>query len=222
MKTIALIFCLFALSFNLSLCVSKAYADYPQSWWTVVPESQAESWEILPQAAKPGEVILSKRTELGVFSNLAKAPFNLDNNQYASIEAFWQMMKYPDLNDPEDTRREWIKDYPYTREQVKMLSDFEAKKAGDAANKVMKEHGFTWISYQNKKFNYKDFATGSAYHYDLIYRVTVAKIEQNPAIKKLLVQTGDLILRPDHNTPPGSPKSYYYFDILMDIRAKLK
>lgn len=206
----------------ISLFLSIAYADYPETWWRVVPESEAESWEILPQAAKPGEVILSKRTELGVFSNLAAAPFTLDNNQYASIEALWQMMKYPDLNDPEDTRKEWINEYPFTRDQVKKMADFEAKKAGDAANAVMKKHGINWISYQNKKFNYKDFATGSAYHYDLIYRATVEKVEQNPAIKKLLLQTGNLILRPDHNTPSGSPKSYYYFDILMDIRTKLR
>lgn len=213
MKTIILFFCLF----NLSI----AYADFPSSWWGPIPESERQSWEILPQDAKSGEVILSKRTELGVFSNLAATPFVYENTKFASIEAFWQMMKYPDLEDQEDPRREWSKEYPFTRELVKTLSGFEAKSAGDAGNKVMKDHKLNWISYKGKKFNYKDFAEGSDYHYQLIYQVTLAKIEQNPEIKTLLLKTENLILRPDHNTPTGSPKSYYYFDILMDIRAKL-
>src|SRR3989304_3433110 len=41
-------------------------AAYPAHWWTPVAEEGAPEWEILPQAAKPGEVILSKRHELGL------------------------------------------------------------------------------------------------------------------------------------------------------------
>ena len=40
--------------------------NYPAHWWTPVPEENKPNWEILPQAAKPGEVILSKRNELGI------------------------------------------------------------------------------------------------------------------------------------------------------------
>ena len=32
---------------------------YPASWWTPAPKEGAPSWEILPQEAGPGEVILS-------------------------------------------------------------------------------------------------------------------------------------------------------------------
>jgi hypothetical protein len=39
---------------------------YPAAWWAPVPRESAASWEILPQDAGPGEVILSKRTELGI------------------------------------------------------------------------------------------------------------------------------------------------------------
>ncbi len=53
-------------------------------------------WEILPQAAKPGEVILSKRNELGILSNFAATPFVLHGKRYASVEGFWQMMLYPE------------------------------------------------------------------------------------------------------------------------------
>jgi hypothetical protein len=52
-----------------SLCSYLAHAkDYPREWWIDIPRHEAAAWEILPQDAKPGEVILSKRTELGILS----------------------------------------------------------------------------------------------------------------------------------------------------------
>src|ERR1051326_8307595 len=48
---------------------------YPAHWWTPVNDPKKPDWEILPQEAKPGEVILSKRNELGVLSNFAATPF---------------------------------------------------------------------------------------------------------------------------------------------------
>ena len=62
----------------------------------------APEWEILPQEAKPGEVILSKRNELGLLSNFAATPFEFRGKRYASLEGFWQMMKYPE--GPDDPR----------------------------------------------------------------------------------------------------------------------
>lgn len=200
----------------------SVYAQYPASWWTAVPRDQAPSWEILPQDAKEGEVILSKRNELGIFSNLAHSPLKFENELYASVEAFWQMMKYPDEGDLTDDRLKFIKEYPMTRDQVKNLSNFESKSAGDAANKVMKDHQINWISYKGKKFNYKDMGAGSDYHYSLIYQVIEAKVYQNTAIKGLLLKTGNLILKPDHQQSASSPKAYYYFEILMDIRKKIQ
>ena len=77
---------------------------YPAEWWTPVPTNGAPAWEILPQAAKPGEVILSKRNELGLLSNFAPTPFVFHGKRYASLEGFWQMMKYPEgANDPRAT-----------------------------------------------------------------------------------------------------------------------
>src|SRR5688500_691683 len=55
----------------------RLLADYPADWWKFVDPKTAPDWEILPQTArpkrgeKPTKVILSKRTELGVLSNLA-------------------------------------------------------------------------------------------------------------------------------------------------------
>ena len=54
------------------------------------------AWEILPQAAGPDEVIVSKRHELGLLSNFAATPFIFRGRRYASVEGFWQMMLYPE------------------------------------------------------------------------------------------------------------------------------
>lgn len=58
---------------------------YPQHWWEPVPKNQAASWEILPQEANPGEVILSKRNELGMLSNFVETPF-VFHGRYRSVE----------------------------------------------------------------------------------------------------------------------------------------
>ncbi|HEU4389634.1 MAG TPA: hypothetical protein VFV34_17650, partial [Blastocatellia bacterium] len=51
-------------------------AKYPAHWWVPVSKDGAPAWEILPQEAGPGEVILSKRHELGLLSNFAATPFS--------------------------------------------------------------------------------------------------------------------------------------------------
>ena len=142
-------------------------AHYPSSWWEYVPPEGAPSWEVLPQDAGAGEVVLSKRTELGIFSNLSYSPFTFDGEKYFSIESLWQMMKYPShlFNDPRG-----LLGYVYTREQVRKLYGFKAKKAGDAANDIMRKNDINWISYNGKIFDYKDFGQGSKFHYDIIYR----------------------------------------------------
>lgn len=48
--------------------LQKPHASYPQHWWTPAARDGAPVWEILPQEARPGEVILSKRNELGLLS----------------------------------------------------------------------------------------------------------------------------------------------------------
>src|SRR5579862_950206 len=73
--------------------MAQTHGSYPPYWWAPVPENQKASWEILPQAAGPGEVILSKRNELGILSNFAATPFTFRGRRYASVEGFWQMMK---------------------------------------------------------------------------------------------------------------------------------
>ncbi len=76
---------------------------YPARWWTPVSKEGAPSWEILPQEAGPGEVILSKRQpDLGLLSNFAATPFEFHGRRYASLEGFWQSLLYPE--GPDDPR----------------------------------------------------------------------------------------------------------------------
>jgi len=186
----------------------------PQHWWKKIDDSQKPSWEISPDQARKGEVILSKRNELGAFSNFSHTPFYLDGMTYTSIEGFWQMMKYPDSKLRGDIRGK--KKYPYTRLEVSQMYGFQAKKAGDLANKI----GPVWVSYQGDKFNYKDEGQGQAYHYQLIERATRAKINQHPNLKELLIKTDSLELKPDHPQGDKPPRSYQYYKILMKIRSE--
>jgi hypothetical protein len=48
------------------------------------------------------------------------------------------------------------------------------------------------------------------------------KVRQNPEVARVLVATGDLILRPDHHEEAGARAAWHYCDILMQIRAELR
>lgn len=208
-----------------SIFLSTSFAfSYPEHWWKPVPESTRHGdWEILPQAAseRSGEVILSKRNELGVFSNFGHTPFKLNGDTFASIEGFWQMMKYPDPKDSNDPRLAFVNEYPHTRAEVASMHGFTAKEAGDSANLINRKHNIKNVSYKKRFFNYKDFASGSTFHLDLMEQATKAKVMQNTGVKKLLLETKGLVLRPDHLQGENVPPSYAYYKILMAIRDKL-
>lgn len=194
----------------------RAEEPYPPEWWAPVPTNEAAAWEVLPQAADPGEVILSKRTELGILSNFAPTPFTLDGETYASVEGFWQMLKYPE--GPGDERlRDPSVVWPHTRAEVAALSGFEAKVAGSAANENMKKLGIRWVTYQGRRMEYRENAKGE--FYDLIRRAEQAKYDQNPKVAEILKKTGTLTLRPDHHQGPEAPPAERYCEIWMDIRA---
>ena len=104
----------------------------PAVWFAAIETKNKPDWEILPQEAKAGEVILSKRNELGILSNFAATPFELDGKRYASVEGFWQMMLYPEGPDDERAKDKTVT-WKYTREQVAQMTAFEAKSAGSVA-----------------------------------------------------------------------------------------
>lgn len=192
---------------------------YPARWWTPVIDPKKPDWEILPQEAGPGEVILSKRHELGLLSNFAPTPFVFHGKRYASLEGFWQMMKYPE--GPRDPRAKFPGlEWKYTRAQVAQMVAFEANHAGALGSDNMKKMGITWVSFEGKRFEYKPAAPGE--HYKLIVAATWAKVKQNPQVKEVLLSTGDLILKPDHHQEPNVPAAWRYFEILTQIRKVLQ
>jgi len=213
------------LPFLLAAChtsrpIPASNADrYPAHWWTPVTEAGKPEWEILPQEAGPGEVILSKRNELGLLSNFAATPFTYRGKRYASLEGFWQMMLYPEgPNDPRSKARnvEW----KYTREQVAQMTAFEAKSAGTLAEENMKTMGIDWVTFEGKRVTYRSPTKGK--HYQMIMAATWAKVNQNPKVKSVLLKTGDLILRPDHYGEPNAPPEWRYYEIWMIIRKQLQ
>jgi len=201
------------------LCLAQQPHRYPAHWWAPVPEDQRASWEILPQAARPGEVILSKRDELGILSNFAATPFTFRGRRYASVEGFWQMMLYPE--GPGDPRAKapgivW----PHTRDEVARMTAFEAKDAGTAAEANMNKLAIDWVTFEGRRMPYRSREKGE--HYRLIVAAMRAKLEQNPQVRAILLATGDLVLRPDHFEEPEAPPEWRYFEIWMEIRQELR
>jgi predicted NAD-dependent protein-ADP-ribosyltransferase YbiA (DUF1768 family) len=193
---------------------------YPARWWEPVSKEGAPDWEILPQEAGPGEVILSKRQkDLGLLSNFAATPFDFRAQHFASLEGLWQSMKYPEgPDDPRATSPGLT--WKYTRDEVAQMAAFEAKTAGDLGSDNMKKMGIDWVTFQGQRMEYKPAQPGD--HYRLIVEATREKVRQNPDVKAALLSTGDLVLKPDHHPEPNAPAAWHYFDILMEIRGELQ
>jgi len=197
---------------------------YPSIWFAPINDPNKPDWEILPQEAKAGEVILSKRNELGILSNFAARPFELYGKRYASVEGFWQMMLYPE-GTSDERRVTSGKDgkavvWKYTREQVAQMTAFEAKSAGTLAEENMKTLGIDWVTFDGKRFPYRSATPDE--HYKLILAAMRAKADQNPEVKRILLATGDLILKPDHHGEENPPPEWKYYDIWMQIRTELQ
>ncbi len=219
-------------------------------------------WEILPQEALPGEVVLSKRHELGLLSNFAATPFEFRGKRYASLEGFWQAMKFPE--GPDDPRSQFPGlEWKYTHDEVAQMTAFEAKAAGDLGSRNMKTMGIDWVTFEGRRMPYRpgkgpeqetsngeksagdgvgtflrqevDAAVEShgsqkahdadptkGEHYRLIVEATREKVRQNPEVERVLLSTGDLVLKPDHHQEPDAPAAWRYYEILSDIRRELQ
>jgi predicted NAD-dependent protein-ADP-ribosyltransferase YbiA (DUF1768 family) len=207
---------------NLPLAAFIVYsfaAQYPAHWWTPIIDPHKPAWEILPQAAKPGEVILSKRHELGILSNFAATPFTLRGVRYASVEGFWQMMLYPEgKNDPRARAASIV--WPHSRAEVAQMTAFDAKAAGDFAENNMRNLGIDWVTFEGRRMPYRSLTKGE--HYRLIVEAMHAKLAQNPRVREVLLSTGNLILLPDHIQEPNAPPEWAYCKIWMEIRRELR
>lgn len=198
---------------------TKLPTTYPPVWFAAINDPNKPVWEILPQEAKAGEVILSKRNALGILSNFAATPFELDGKRYASVEGFWQMMLYPEGPDDDRAKAKGV-EWKYTREEVAEMTAFEAKAAGTLAEENMKKLGIDWVTYQGKRFTYRSQVPGE--HYKLIVAAMRAKLEQNSEVKGILLATGDPILKPDHHGEENPPPEWKYYEIWMQIRSDLR
>jgi predicted NAD-dependent protein-ADP-ribosyltransferase YbiA (DUF1768 family) len=133
----------------------------------------------------------SSDPEVRLISNFAHTPFVLDSLEYASVEAFWQGLKFPD----ESHRRE-----------IAPLHGKRAKRAGkDATESVT-------VSYQGR-----DFRTGTFEHWSLMRLACAAKFTQHEEAGKALLNTGRRPIfhktRRDSMTIPGVIMA----DIWMEI-----
>jgi hypothetical protein len=103
---------------------------------------------------------------------------------------------------------------------VAQLTAFEAKRAGTLAEENMKKLGIDWATFEGKRFPYRAQKPGK--HYELIVAATREKVAQNESVRKVLLQTGDLILKPDHYGEPNAPPEWRYYEILMRLRSDLQ
>lgn len=137
-------------------------------------------------------------------SNFAHAPFELDGVHYESVEGFWQSIKFPEGSE--------------YRVKTAGLVGGEAKRAGKRTGDINN------IEYQGQTVE-----VGSPEHHELMKRAIRAKLEQNPNVLKLLLDTGDKhithVLKtpdgrilPDSKTIPGA----VFSQILMDLREEFR
>lgn len=142
--------------------------------------------------------ITSRSTDEGhrLISNLAHTPFNLDGRDFASIEGFWQGLKFPD----EAVRR-------FTAG----LHGHEARLAGASAEE---HHSFVYQS--------QHVRVGTWDHWKLMERACEAKFQQHAEAQAALLATGNRPLthktgRDSHNIP-----AVIMADIWMSIRDRLR
>lgn len=130
-----------------------------------------------------------------LIANLAPTPFELDRRRYASIEGFWQGLKFTDEVD---------------RQRIAVLSGPAAKAAGRHV-----EPGEI-IIYDRRKI-----VVGTVEHWALMERACAAKFEQHDGAREALLSTAPRRLehkvKVDSRTIPGIVMA----DIWTRIRAQL-
>lgn len=131
-----------------------------------------------------------------LISNLAHTPFRLHGREYASVEGFWQGLKFPD----EESRR-----------QIAQLHGKAAKLAAHRAPEA------EVLAYQGARVR-----VGCPEHWALLRQACWAKFSQHDAARNALLGTGERPLthrvRRDSQTIPGVVMA----DIWMGIRARLR
>jgi predicted NAD-dependent protein-ADP-ribosyltransferase YbiA (DUF1768 family) len=128
-------------------------------------------------------------------SNLAHTPFTLDGRNYASVEGFWQGLKFESETE---------------RARVAKLSGMAAKQVGAPRSTTGSFH-----------YEGRVCALGGPEHHRLMLRACWAKFSLHGEARKALLATGDRILC--HRTPRDSETipGALMADIWMRIRGRL-
>jgi predicted NAD-dependent protein-ADP-ribosyltransferase YbiA (DUF1768 family) len=151
------------------------------------PEATREPINVMSTSSDPS---------IRLISNFADTPFVLDHRVYASVEGFWQGLKFPDKAD---------------RARVARLTGGAARRAGEQAANA-------------ESFVYDGalIRTGCWDHWALMRAACSAKFTQHQPAREALLKTGDRPLvhrvRRDSRTIPGVIMA----EIWMDIRARLR
>ncbi len=144
----------------------------------------------------PLNIVRSVEPRFAAISNLAHTPFRFDDQEYASVEGFWQGLKTAD---------------PVQRRMFAELSRAEAKGRGKSLGQP------TEIEYGNLRL-----LAGSPEHWALMRRACKAKFSEHQGARAALIATGDRWLthktRRDSRTIPGVVMA----DIWMQIRSELR
>jgi predicted NAD-dependent protein-ADP-ribosyltransferase YbiA (DUF1768 family) len=151
-----------------------------------------------PEACREPINIGSRATDraIALISNFAATPFELDGRRYASVEGFWQSLRFADASD---------------RARIAALAGVDAKHAGAAV---------PWGT--SLEYEGETIAVGRREHWDLMERACEAKFNQHAAAQRALLATG---LRPlQHKTRQDSRSipGVVMADIWMRVRENLR
>ena len=131
-----------------------------------------------------------------LISNFAPTPFELDGRVYASVEGFWQGLKFPKEAD---------------RRRIAELYAGTAKRAGEAA-----------VPAETFEYEGERIHPGTHAHWKLMERACRAKFSQNDDARSALLATGTRpithVMRRDSTTIPGAIMA----EIWMRIRQRLR
>ena len=142
---------------------------------------------------EPVNILFDAADRWQPISNLAQTPFTLRGSCYASVEGFWQGLKFPDER---------------TRRRIGMLWGKAAKRVAEGLPTPD-----TFV------YDGDSYVVGGAAHHGLMLEACRAKFGQNPAARDALLATGDRPLvhrvRRDSRAIPAALLA----DIWMRVRA---
>ena len=135
---------------------------------------------------------------LNLIANLAPTPFELDGRRYASVEGFWQGLKFPEGAE---------------RDRVAALAGHEAKTAGGA------------LPYGDLvRYSGRDARVGTVEHWALMEAACRAKFAQHAPARDALVSTAgrpiEHKVRVDSRTIPGVVMADIWVRIRRDLAAR--